>query len=47
MEAQTPFVRANGWIELHTEAPVNMGLSFVIPPRDPKDDDPFWFHDAF
>ena len=46
VEAQTAFVRANGGVELHAIADVDLYFAFVVDPGYTERDDAFGFHKA-
>lgn len=47
METDTSFIRADSAVHLHTEATVDLYVSFIIDPRNPEDHSPFGFRDPF
>ena len=47
MEAQAALVGANGAVELHAVADVDMHLALVVSPRYAERDDAFRLYDAF
>src|SRR5574344_2708870 len=47
MKPESPFVWADGTVELYAIAQIHLHFAFVINPWHTERDDPFWFYNAF